>query len=624
MTYLKLILLASFIFINSATEAQIYPASNFTLQGHLDPETNFNQYGDKYSGCWGWFQSAKNKEYAIACSANGTYWVDISVPSTPSVSCYRAGKLSGCTWREVKTYQNYCYVVSDDQGSNSFQIFDMQYLPDSVHKVYDSQSLFNRGHTLWVDGNKLYVAGVTYTNNNSSSMNVYSLSNPASPTLIRKLEQDYSLINYVHDMYVRNDTVYASCGYQGLYVFKLMASNTFSLLGSLSNYQGAGYNHSSALTSNGQTLVFMDEVPTSLPIKVANVSNLSNIQVLATINQFTNTTPHNPFIVNNQYCFVSSYQDGLQLFDISTPNAPFLAGYFDTYPLSGGNNNTWPSGSSYEGQWGAYPYFPSKSIFALDQLNGIFILNSNLYKNPAVVPNFTISNTTACVGSTLSFSSTSTGATNYTWTYSGGSSANATSTVLNVSFPVAGIYSIALLAANPSYSVTLTKTITILNNNLLTTISSTNSSCGTCSTGAISVSVTGGNPPFTYSWQPQVANTSSASNLSPKCYTVSVKDVNGCATSTVSCISFFTDLNSFEKNADGLLIYPNPAQTVLHIDYTGASFDYYMYNKAGQFICGNKNNLKNVTLSLTEFPKGMYSIEIVTQKDKIIRKIIIE
>jgi choice-of-anchor B domain-containing protein len=357
--------------------AQIFGASNFTLISRLDPETGTNGDGDKYSACWGWFQSAKNKEYAIACSQGGTYWVDMTNPATPSVSAYNAATRTAATWREAKTYQNYCYVISDDGGNNSFQIFDMQYLPDSVHKVYDDKTIFKRGHTLWVDGNKLYVASVTYSNSTFESMNVYSLATPTAPVLLRSLSQDYPFINGVHDMFVRKDTVYASCEYQGLYVFKLTATNTFTQLGSLSTYTAAGYNHSSALTPDGKTLVFTDEVPNGLPIKVANVSNLQNIQVVATTNQYSLTTPHNPFIVNNSLCFMSSYEEGIQLYNISNPATPSLVAWYDTYPQGGGNTGSWSN--AYGGQWGCYPFQPSRTIFALDQFNGLFFLKTAAY-----------------------------------------------------------------------------------------------------------------------------------------------------------------------------------------------------------------------------------------------------
>ncbi|MBL7917889.1 MAG: choice-of-anchor B family protein, partial [Bacteroidia bacterium] len=337
----------------------------------------------KYSGCWGWYQANKNREYAIAGSSKGTFFVDVTNPYLPVVCDFEAGAQTDHVWREIKTYQNYCYVVSDDSGPNSFQIFDMQYLPDSVHKVYDSQALFRRGHATWIDQNKLYVSGVTYSTGATDIMNVYSLATPTAPTLIRRLKQDANFINGVHDSFIINDTVFVSAGYQGLYVFLLTSpSNTFQQLGSLTTYPSSGYNHSSAITPNRKTLVFMDEVPASLPIKIADVQNFSNIQVLATINQHSLTTPHNPFMANDSLCFVSAYSDGIQLFNIKNPSAPFLAGYFDTYPQGGANTGTYTG--NYNGQWGAYPWFPSKNIFALDQNNGIFMLKTHMWKNPPV------------------------------------------------------------------------------------------------------------------------------------------------------------------------------------------------------------------------------------------------
>lgn len=372
----KTILLLTLLLSVFSIKAQ-FAASNFTLLSNISPQTGS---GQKYSGCWGWTQPVTNKEYAIACSKNGTYFIDVTNPVTPTVCAYVAGTSSNGSWRETKTYQNYCYVVCDDGGSTGFQVIDMSTLPATVTLVSSNMDLFKRGHACWVDGDKLYVSGITYSNTTQSSMNVYSLANPASPVLLRELKQDYSFITYVHDEFVRNDTVYASCGYQGLNVFKFNSNNTFTQLGSLTVYPGSGYNHATSLTPDGQTMVMLDEVPASLPIKVLNVNNLSNIQVLATTNQFTATTPHNPFVVSNQYCFISSYKDGTQLYDISNPSAPFLAGYFDTYNQGGGNNNTW-TGSAYAGQWGCYPYFPSKNIFALDMQNGVFMIKSHLFQN---------------------------------------------------------------------------------------------------------------------------------------------------------------------------------------------------------------------------------------------------
>jgi choice-of-anchor B domain-containing protein len=364
-----------------------FAANNFTLLSNISPEVGG---GIKYSGCWGWTDTLNDREYGIAGSTTGTYFVDVTNPYSPTVSAFypaSSGTITGTgNWREIKTYKNYCYVMNDNgAGTLGLQIFDLSTLPTTVTLVYQSMNLFRRGHAGWIDGDKYYVAGITYSDNTTSSLDVYSLATPTAPVLLRKLKQDYPAITYVHDAFVRNDTVFASCGYQGLYIYRLTAANTFTQLGSLTTYPGSGYNHATCITPDGQNLVMLDEIPASLPIKVLDITNMSNIVVTATANQFPLTTPHNPWVVNDQYVFISAYQDGTQLWDISNPATPTLSGYFDTYPAGGGNNNVWPGGSTaYNGQWGLYPYFPSKNIFALDRNNGMFMINTALFANPEI------------------------------------------------------------------------------------------------------------------------------------------------------------------------------------------------------------------------------------------------
>lgn len=83
-----------------------YSAWRVQLLAHLKPDTYF-------SGCWGWYDPVKQREYAISGAHKGTYFVDITNPT----SSYIADSVIGIpinTWRELKTYKNYCYIISDD------------------------------------------------------------------------------------------------------------------------------------------------------------------------------------------------------------------------------------------------------------------------------------------------------------------------------------------------------------------------------------------------------------------------------------------------------------------------------------------------------------------------------
>ena len=371
----KILVLLALVFA-SEYKSQTYSSQNISLVSIIAPNTSNvpGPVGNLYSGCWGWYQQAKNKEYGISGASNGTYFIDITNPATPSVSAFLQGKL-GCTWREIKTYKNYCYIASDDSKPNTFQIVDMQYLPDSVHIVHNSNTLLEKGHTLWVDSNLLYVGAATFSAG-FSPMAIYSLATPSAPLLLKKLDEDIgnSVINYVHDMYVRHDTVFASAGTQGLHILKYtQAQNTLTILGSYTGYHQAGYNHSSFLTQNGKYLLFCDETQ-SAPIHMVDVQNLSNIQPLQSFYSTPLTVSHNPYLIGNNFAIVTCYQDGLFIYDISQPGNIKQVGYFDTYPQGGVNTGSYTA-NLYSGNWGAYPYLPSGLIVANDMQNGMFVLN---------------------------------------------------------------------------------------------------------------------------------------------------------------------------------------------------------------------------------------------------------
>ncbi|HXB13495.1 MAG TPA: SprB repeat-containing protein, partial [Bacteroidia bacterium] len=75
---------------------------------------------------------------------------------------------------------------------------------------------------------------------------------------------------------------------------------------------------------------------------------------------------------------------------------------------------------------------------------------------------------------------------------------------------------------------------------LALTTTPVNPTCGN-SNGSITVGVTGGSAPYTYTWSPAVSTTASATGLSAGTYTITVKDAN-CNTATVSVTLTTTSL----------------------------------------------------------------------------------
>jgi choice-of-anchor B domain-containing protein len=372
----KYILVAAIVaaFFENAT-AQ-FASQNISLLSIWDDSANVVPepvYGIRYQGCTGWIDTTNGREYAVIGSSRpGTYVIEVTNPTAPVLRDYipGIGNANKSIWHEYQTYGKYLYIVCDDGGPNSFQIADMSYLPDSVHLVHNDSSIFKRSHTVFIDDDKMYCGSVSYVNG-YASMAVFSLANPAAPQLLRNLNEDYTVIGTVHDMFVRNDTVYASCGAQGLYIFKLNSNNTFTLLGNLPNPNGY-YNHSSFLNDDGTVLINCDEVPDGIPVRLVDVTDVTNPSTYTTFSSNPGATPHNPYIKNGK-AVIAYYQDGVQIYNIDNPLNPVRVGYFDTHPqnVSGYEN------PAYKGAWGAYVDLPSGVLLVSDMQLGLFVLDTD-------------------------------------------------------------------------------------------------------------------------------------------------------------------------------------------------------------------------------------------------------
>ena len=330
-------------------------------------------YGIRYQGCTGWVDTSNGREYAIMGSSRpGTYIIEVTNPTAPVLRHYipGIGNANKSIWHEYQTYGKYLYIVSDDAGPNTFQIADMSYLPDSVHLVRNDSSIFKRSHTIFIDGNKLYCGSVDRVGVPDASMAVYSLTDPETPQLLRRLNDDHPFISWVHDMFVRNDTVYASCGSQGLYIYKFNSNNTFTLLGNLPS--NGNYNHSSFLSDDGTLLINCDEVPDGIPVRLVDVTDVTNPGIYTTFISNTGATPHNPYIKNGK-AVIAYYQDGVQIYNIDNPANPVRIGYFDTHPQ---NISGYPN-PAYQGAWGAYTDLPSGVLLVSDMQLGLFVLDTD-------------------------------------------------------------------------------------------------------------------------------------------------------------------------------------------------------------------------------------------------------
>ncbi len=111
---------------------------------------------------------------------------------------------------------------------------------------------------------------------------------------------------------------------------------------------------------------------------------------------------------------------------------------------------------------------------------------------------------------------------------------------------------------------------------------------------------------------------------------VTVIDENGCMVEASIEVTFDPCTFIFDKDeAVRMAIRPNPAKDVLHLNLTGISSElsYYLMNYQGQVVysksAGALSGYLNETIDLSPFSKGIYYLRVNTDKNVIVRKLVI-
>ena len=334
----------------------------------------------------GYYDSVSKKEYAILLGNDSFYFFDVTKPTLTKLVATFDGYSKRSINRDVEIYDHYAYFVSERSGSlGGLQILDLQYLPDSVHEVYRSDALSVQAHTIFVEAKskRLYVCQNSLKNG-FSAMDILSIENPELPTKLASLQIPVNgfgqpQFSKVHEMYGRNDTVYLSCYEAGLYIIDVTNLNNQKLLGTITNYPQMGTNHSSWLNEKGDKIMFTDENLGS-PIKIFDISDITNPKQIVYFNSHPSALPHNAYWKNNM-AIVSSYEDGVYVYDLTDPFNPKTHAYYDTYQLNADGVY-----NGFHGCWGVWPYLPSGNILASDISEGLFVLK---VKNEVGVKNIT-------------------------------------------------------------------------------------------------------------------------------------------------------------------------------------------------------------------------------------------
>ena len=135
-------------------------------------------------------------------------------------------------------------------------------------------------------------------------------------------------------------------------------------------YPNAEYTHSGWWSEDRQYVMLHDELDEqrrglNTTVHIFEISDLNDPTLVSTWRGPTRAIDHNGFVRGNKY-YMSNYERGVTILDISDPLSPTEIANFDTFPSS--------DNASFNGVWGVYPYLPSGIIIASDIQGGLYIL----------------------------------------------------------------------------------------------------------------------------------------------------------------------------------------------------------------------------------------------------------
>lgn len=347
---------------------------NLVSQFNPLPGNNSKRYADVWA--------EGNYAYIGSSTGAGVFIIDISVPSAPALVYHYDPKRSDGTgelFQDIQVKNGIGYFASHNGGGVHIMDLTDPTVPSLIAKITSANGGFDSVHNLLIDNGILYLADTATSVVKVFNVGTTKQSNKAPTPLV-----DIATCGTaVHDITVANNRLYSSDilgGVTDIYDITNISTTNPTHIGS---FNSGSSTHSSWPTADGSFLVVAREIRFGLgAINIYDISSLGapsstcapeNLTPISTITADTlgisATSPHNPVVIGSTL-YVSWYEAGLQIFDISNPFAPAHIGSFDTHPYGA-------FGFDYWGNWGVYPFRGLSQILLSDTHGGLFVVDAS-------------------------------------------------------------------------------------------------------------------------------------------------------------------------------------------------------------------------------------------------------
>ncbi len=379
---------------NGGPQGGPFPSTNIDLLGHLPlsmiggSNPVVGSGGVRGSDIWGWTDALTGREYALVGRSDGTAFVDITDPVNPLYLGILPSATGNAAWRDIKTYQDHAYIVSDINGPHGLQIFDLTTLrnpgPTPVQFTETAHVVgFGRAHNIAINEATgwAYVVGSNKQNGGLYFLDLSDPLNPVNPAGGRGYADD----GYTHDaqvvVYDGPDT--AHIGREIAFAYNTdsltivdVEDKSAPVQLSRTGYVDMEYVHQGWLTEDHRYILQNDELDeselahvTATRTHVWDVADLDSPIYVGFYEAPVGSVDHNLY-TRDGYAYLSNYTTGLRVVDLSGVGTAALneVAHIDTHPAT-------DSLESFDGVWSTYPYLASGAIANGDRNEGLVIVH---------------------------------------------------------------------------------------------------------------------------------------------------------------------------------------------------------------------------------------------------------
>lgn len=344
---------------------------------------------------------------------NGVFIYDVTDPDAPILaSVYNPGNTY--QFLEAVVIGNRGYFGIGAQGTSTstgdgVHIVDLSnpYNPVLLGKV-NTTTVANSWPTIHeimvIDqgANRYLIENSNVTSN--KNVRIIDVTNPASPVFKWQFTQVDA--GWVHAIHIRGNRMYTSAYTSStteIYDISNLGTAAPTRIGTINI--GSTTSHSTWTSEDGRYLYSCRETLDG-DVRVYDVLNPAAPVLLKSIKagdlNINAVTPHNP-VVMGDLLYVSWYQAGVQVFDISNPADPRRVGQYDTFTpafaptdeekkfletldpwdvVCGTSFSGFALPSSYDGNWAVFPFLGQNKVLAGDLTAGLLVLDASRVNAP--------------------------------------------------------------------------------------------------------------------------------------------------------------------------------------------------------------------------------------------------